>query len=194
MKIYSPSANHQSSNHLQFQPLIPKRQSWPSKGSDTKAHFGNLLGDFFGSSSLILGKFSENCFLQKRKLARVKRDGWSFLSKGNARFCERNNSHWRNHQRLTHQPPLFTLKKTFSDKLKTSALDLKETVVRQTWSLSGNRAQDYTLYTGALRATCLVFKAYQVTKNENDLKLGSDIVKACDSTSKDYGRVTFICG
>ncbi|XWS52036.1 hypothetical protein CRYUN_Cryun11dG0032800 [Craigia yunnanensis] len=84
--------------------------------------------------------------------------------------------------------------KTLSDKLKTSALDLKETVVRETWGLSGNRVQDYTLYTGALGTAYLVFKAYLVTENENDLKLCSDIVKACDSASKDSGRVTFICG
>ncbi|XP_021287944.1 lanC-like protein GCR2 isoform X1 [Herrania umbratica] len=84
--------------------------------------------------------------------------------------------------------------KTFSNKLKTSALDLKERVVRETWGLSGKRVQDYTLYTGALGTAYLVFNAYQVTKNENDLKLCSDIVKACDSASKDSGRVTFICG
>ncbi|GAV89680.1 LANC_like domain-containing protein [Cephalotus follicularis] len=40
----------------------------------------------------------------------------------------------------------------------------------------------------------LVFKAYQVTKNENDLKLCSDVVKACDYASKDSSGVTFICG
>ncbi|XVF70343.1 hypothetical protein PTKIN_Ptkin11bG0154300 [Pterospermum kingtungense] len=85
--------------------------------------------------------------------------------------------------------------KTFSDKLKTSALDLKQTIVRQTCGLSsGKRVQDYTLYTGALGTAYFVFRAYQVTKNEDDLKLCSDVVKACDSASKDSGRVTFICG
>ncbi|KAK8527385.1 hypothetical protein V6N12_054598 [Hibiscus sabdariffa] len=84
--------------------------------------------------------------------------------------------------------------KTLSDQLKTAAFALKETVVRETWGLSGKRVQDYTVYTGALGTAYLVFKAYQVTKNLNDLKLCSDIVKACDSASKDSGRVTFICG
>ncbi|XVF18915.1 hypothetical protein REPUB_Repub11eG0064800 [Reevesia pubescens] len=84
--------------------------------------------------------------------------------------------------------------KTLSDKLKASALDLKDTVLRETWGLSGKRVQDYTLYTGALGTAYLVFKAYQVTKNENDLKLCSDIVKACDSASKDSRHFTFICG
>ncbi|OMP04677.1 Lanthionine synthetase C-like protein [Corchorus olitorius] len=84
--------------------------------------------------------------------------------------------------------------KTLSEKLKTSALDLKETVVRETWGLRGKRVQDYTLYTGALGTAYLLFKAYQVTKNENDLQSCSDIIKACDSASKDSGRVTFICG
>lgn len=59
--------------------------------------------------------------------------------------------------------------------------------MRETWGLSGKRVQDYTLYTGALGTAYLVFKAYQVTKNDNDLKLCSDIVKACDSASKDSG-------
>ncbi|XP_022734052.1 lanC-like protein GCR2 isoform X3 [Durio zibethinus] len=84
--------------------------------------------------------------------------------------------------------------KTLSDKFKTSALDLKETVVRETWGLTRKRVQDYSLYTGALGTAYLVFKAYQVTKNENDLKLCSDIVKACDSASRDSRHVTFICG
>ncbi|GLU23419.1 hypothetical protein SLE2022_394230 [Rubroshorea leprosula] len=83
---------------------------------------------------------------------------------------------------------------TLSEKLKRSALDLKETVVRETWGLGGKRVKDYTLYTGALGTAFLVFKAYQVTKNENDLKLCCEIVKACDYASRDSGHVTFICG
>ncbi|GKV42490.1 hypothetical protein SLEP1_g49885 [Rubroshorea leprosula] len=83
---------------------------------------------------------------------------------------------------------------TLSEKLKRSALDLKETVVRETWGLGGKRVKDYTLYTGALGTAFVVFKAYQVTKNENDLKLCCEIVKACDYASRDSGHVTFICG
>ncbi|XP_004291663.1 PREDICTED: lanC-like protein GCR2 [Fragaria vesca subsp. vesca] len=80
---------------------------------------------------------------------------------------------------------------TLSDMLKSSALDLKQTVVMQTW---GKRVGDYSLYTGALGTACLAFKAYQVTKNLSDLKLCCDIVKACDIASRDSGHVSFICG
>lgn len=81
-----------------------------------------------------------------------------------------------------------------SQRLKASALDVKDTVVRETWGMSGKRVKDYSLYTGALGTAFLLFKAYQVTKNQNDLNLCSDIIKACDSVSRDSGRVTFICG
>lgn len=81
-----------------------------------------------------------------------------------------------------------------SQRLEASALDLKDTVVRETWGMSGKREKDYSLYTGALGTAYLLFKAYQVTKNHNDLNLCSDIIKACDSVSRDSGRVTFICG
>ncbi|KAJ1386433.1 Six-hairpin glycosidase-like superfamily [Sesbania bispinosa] len=83
---------------------------------------------------------------------------------------------------------------TLSSKLQDAAFHLKQSVVRETWGSSGNRVKDYTLYTGALGTSYLVFKAYQVTKNANDLNLCSDIVKACDSASANSGRVTFICG
>ncbi|MCH99855.1 lanC-like protein GCR2-like, partial [Trifolium medium] len=59
---------------------------------------------------------------------------------------------------------------------------------------SGNRVKDYTLYTGVLGTAYLVFKAYQVTKNVDDLNLCLKIVKACDSASANSSRVTFICG
>ncbi|KAA8526849.1 hypothetical protein F0562_008922 [Nyssa sinensis] len=84
--------------------------------------------------------------------------------------------------------------KTVADRLKRAALELKETVVRETWGVGGKRLQDYTLYTGALGTAYLLFKAYQVTGNKEDLNLCSDIVNACDSASRGSGRVTFICG
>ncbi|KAK0602785.1 hypothetical protein LWI29_036940 [Acer saccharum] len=68
--------------------------------------------------------------------------------------------------------------KTLSETLKNSAFAIQQTVVNETWELSGNRVQDYSLYTGALGTAYLVFKAYQFTQNENHLKL----------------HVTFICG
>ncbi|KAF3442125.1 hypothetical protein FNV43_RR16041 [Rhamnella rubrinervis] len=84
--------------------------------------------------------------------------------------------------------------KALFDILKSSAIDLKERVVRETWGLRGKRVQDYTVYTGALGTAYLAFKAYQVTKNADDLKLCSEIVMACDSASRESSRVTFLCG
>ncbi|CAL1352838.1 unnamed protein product [Linum trigynum] len=81
-----------------------------------------------------------------------------------------------------------------SERLKRSALDLKDSLVRETWELSGRRVKDHTLYTGVLGTAYLLFKAYQATNNSNDLKLCSQIIEACDSASADSSRVTFICG
>uniref|UniRef100_A0A2P2IMH8 LanC-like protein GCR2 n=1 Tax=Rhizophora mucronata TaxID=61149 RepID=A0A2P2IMH8_RHIMU len=81
-----------------------------------------------------------------------------------------------------------------SERFMRSAMGLKDTVLRETWGLRRKRVQDYTLYTGALGTAYLLFKAYQVTKNERDLNLCSEIVKACDSASWDSSCVTFICG
>lgn len=57
-------------------------------------------------------------------------------------------------------------------------------MVRETWTKSGKRVQDYSLYTGALGTALLLFKAYQVTNNKGDLALSSEIIKACDSASR----------
>ncbi|CAN1761997.1 LanC-like protein GCR2 [Linum perenne] len=67
-------------------------------------------------------------------------------------------------------------------------------VVMETWGLRERRVSDYTLYTGMLGTAYLLFKAYQITNNGNDLNLCSEVVQACDSASRDSGRVTFICG
>ncbi|CAN1159859.1 LanC-like protein GCR2 [Linum perenne] len=83
---------------------------------------------------------------------------------------------------------------TLSQILKRSASDLKDTVVMETWGLRERRVSDYTLYTGMLGTAYLLFKAYQITNNGNDLNLCSEVVQACDSASRDSGRVTFICG
>ncbi|XP_063949545.1 lanC-like protein GCR2 [Daucus carota subsp. sativus] len=83
---------------------------------------------------------------------------------------------------------------TLADKFKTAALHLKQLVVKETWSPS-MRVRDYTLYTGALGTAFLLFKAYQVAKNPDDLRISSDIIRACDSPSTaSSGRVTFLCG
>ncbi|KAL2472656.1 LanC-like protein GCR2 [Forsythia ovata] len=91
--------------------------------------------------------------------------------------------------RLLHLPY-----KTLSESLKKEALDLKESIVKETCGARGKRVGDYTLYTGALGTAFFLFKAYQVTKDQNDLAICSEIVKACRSASQGSGRVTFICG
>ena len=64
-------------------------------------------------------------------------------------------------------------------------------VVRETWALAGKRVQDYALYTGALGTAFLLFKAYQITNNRDDLNVCSEIVKACDSASATSGYLFF---
>ncbi|KAJ0112169.1 hypothetical protein Patl1_02223 [Pistacia atlantica] len=81
-----------------------------------------------------------------------------------------------------------------SQRFKRAALDLKETIVMETWGLTGQHVRDFTLYSGALGTAFLLFKAYQVDKNKNDLGLCLEIVKACDSSSSASRDVTFICG
>lgn len=60
-------------------------------------------------------------------------------------------------------------------------------IVKETWVSKGGRVSDYTLYTGALGTAFLLFKAYQVTSDNNDLALCSHIIKACDSASRGSG-------
>lgn len=81
-----------------------------------------------------------------------------------------------------------------SEQLKRTALDLKETIVVETWGLSGQRVEDFTLYCGSLGTAFLLFKSFQVTHNKNDLNLSSEIVKACDTASLHSRDVTFMCG
>ncbi|KAG9440997.1 hypothetical protein H6P81_016851 [Aristolochia fimbriata] len=80
------------------------------------------------------------------------------------------------------------------EKFLRAALDLKEAIVKETVNYTGRRAKDFTLYTGALGTAFLLFKSYQVTRNENDLKLCADMVDVCESASRGSDLVTFICG
>ncbi|KAF8391375.1 hypothetical protein HHK36_023679 [Tetracentron sinense] len=83
---------------------------------------------------------------------------------------------------------------TVAERFKEAAFDLKETIVMKTWRLSGGCVNDFTLYTGSLGTAFLLFKAYQVTHNRNDLNLCSEIVMACDSASQGSGNMTFVIG
>lgn len=62
-------------------------------------------------------------------------------------------------------------------------------IVKETWGGRGKRVNDYTLYTGALGTALLLFKAYQVTKNQNDLARCSEIIRACRSASQGSGYI-----
>uniref|UniRef100_A0A1D1ZAY8 LanC-like protein 1 n=1 Tax=Anthurium amnicola TaxID=1678845 RepID=A0A1D1ZAY8_9ARAE len=81
-----------------------------------------------------------------------------------------------------------------ADRFLHAALYLKEKVVKETWFSCGRRVKDFTLYTGALGTAYLLFKAYQVTNDKNDLNLCAEIVRACDIASRGSGYVTFIGG
>ncbi|KAK4847094.1 hypothetical protein QYF36_025467 [Acer negundo] len=83
---------------------------------------------------------------------------------------------------------------SLSQSFKRAALDLKETVVLETWGLTGQHVPDFTLYSGALGTAFLLFKAYQVAQNKNDLNLCLEIVEAFDSSSLASKDVTFLCG
>lgn len=56
-------------------------------------------------------------------------------------------------------------------------------IVVETWGYTGQKVQDFTIYTGTLGTAFLLLKSYQVTNNKNDLDLCSEIIKACDSAS-----------
>ncbi|XP_050204544.1 lanC-like protein GCL2 [Mercurialis annua] len=83
---------------------------------------------------------------------------------------------------------------SLSPRFQRTGLDLKESIVMETWGLSGQNVQDFSVYSGSLGTAFLVFKSYQVTKNENDLLLCLQIVKGCDSASLASRDVTFLCG
>ncbi|THG13664.1 hypothetical protein TEA_007403 [Camellia sinensis var. sinensis] len=64
----------------------------------------------------------------------------------------------------------------------------EDVVVVETWGITEQLVADFTLYSGTLGTAFLQFKAYQVTNNEVDLKLCSEIVKACDFASSQSRR------
>ncbi|KAK1407090.1 hypothetical protein QVD17_38701 [Tagetes erecta] len=98
------------------------------------------------------------------------------------------------HPQTTTNNLLYLPYNSFSEQLKHTALNLKQTIVMETWGKSGKRLNDYTVYTGALGTAFLLFKAYQFTQNNKDLDLCKHIVQACDAASFGSSRVTFMCG
>ncbi|KAK6919038.1 Lanthionine synthetase C-like [Dillenia turbinata] len=83
---------------------------------------------------------------------------------------------------------------TLSERFKRAALDLKETIMIETWGETRQRVKDFTLYSGTLGTAFFLFRAFQITSSKNDLTLCLEIVKACDPVSLRTGGVTFICG
>ncbi|KAI3745008.1 hypothetical protein L1987_58108 [Smallanthus sonchifolius] len=83
---------------------------------------------------------------------------------------------------------------TLSEKLKRAALDLKETVVVETWGFTGQKVEDASLYTGTLGTAFLLLKSYMVTNNKNDLDICSEIIKGCDSATCNPRVVSFLLG
>ncbi|ERM95223.1 hypothetical protein AMTR_s00009p00267750 [Amborella trichopoda] len=74
-------------------------------------------------------------------------------------------------------------------------IDSEKEIVKETWVNCGGRVKDTTLYTGALGTAYLLFKAYQVTNNKDDLSLCTEIIASCDVSSRGMREdVTFICG
>ncbi|PWA66777.1 Lanthionine synthetase C-like protein [Artemisia annua] len=67
-------------------------------------------------------------------------------------------------------------------------------IVVETWGYTGQKVQDFTIYTGTLGTAFLLLKSYQVTNNKNDLDLSSEIIKACDSASSGSSVVSFLSG
>lgn len=63
-------------------------------------------------------------------------------------------------------------------------------IVVETWGITEQHVQDFSLYAGTLGTAFLLFKSFQVTGNTSDLSLSSEIIKACDSSSiqSKYGR------
>ncbi|CAI9089436.1 OLC1v1024008C2 [Oldenlandia corymbosa var. corymbosa] len=93
---------------------------------------------------------------------------------------------------------LFMLRVTTYDRvaerLKKAALELKKSIVAETWGSSGQNVADFSLYSGALGTAFLLWKSFQVTNDAEDLCLCSEIVRACDSASLGSRDVSFICG
>lgn len=65
-------------------------------------------------------------------------------------------------------------------------------MVNETWLADGKRVRDFSLYTGALGTAFLLFKAYQITEQKNDLSLCSDFIRFYDSASQGSGMLTFL--
>uniref|UniRef100_A0A0C9SAM5 TSA: Wollemia nobilis Ref_Wollemi_Transcript_2437_1707 transcribed RNA sequence n=1 Tax=Wollemia nobilis TaxID=56998 RepID=A0A0C9SAM5_9CONI len=82
-----------------------------------------------------------------------------------------------------------------ANKFLEAALSLKDEIVRETWINTQGTVRDFSVYTGSLGIAYLCFKAYEVTKNKDDLSLCTQIVESCANAARGMREyVTFICG
>ncbi|KAB5556477.1 hypothetical protein DKX38_007386 [Salix brachista] len=78
-----------------------------------------------------------------------------------------------------------------------AAISLKNQVVEVTWKRDGitDTGIDPTVYTGLLGTALACLRSYEVTGNEQDLLLCSEIVDTCSVSARAYSRhITFLCG
>ncbi|KAF9681854.1 hypothetical protein SADUNF_Sadunf05G0046200 [Salix dunnii] len=78
-----------------------------------------------------------------------------------------------------------------------AAISLKNQVVEVTWKRDGttDTGIDPTVYTGLLGTALACLRSYEVTGNEQDLLLCSEIVDTCSVSSPASSRhITFLCG
>lgn len=97
---------------------------------------------------------------------------------------------------LLHQidPTAATLSLTKENFLK-AAVSLKEQVVEMTWNRDTGGVIDPTVYSGLLGTAFACLRSYEVTGNQQDILLCSQIVDACASAARVSSRhVTFLCG
>lgn len=78
-----------------------------------------------------------------------------------------------------------------------AAISLKNQVVEVTWERDGKTGTgiDPTVYTGLLGTAFTCLRSYEVTGNEQDLLLCSEIVDTCSVSARTSSRhITFLCG
>ncbi|KAG5245138.1 lanC protein [Salix suchowensis] len=78
-----------------------------------------------------------------------------------------------------------------------AAISLKNQVVEVTWKRDGitDTGIDPTVYTGLLGTALACLRSYEVTGNEQDLLLCSEIVDTCSVSARASSRhITFLCG
>lgn len=99
---------------------------------------------------------------------------------------------------LTHRiDPTSTDMLLTHETLLRAAISLKNQVVEVTWERDGKTGTgiDPTVYTGLLGTAFTCMRSYEVTGDEQDLLLCSEIVDTCSVSARTSSRhITFLCG